>query len=133
MATAWNYFKKYEIIDDGGFPKIKYLDGGDYDYSSSSEVLMLSALHFVGIEVPYYMTSEPPKSGKLELVEPERMLMACNEVIDLLKLENVPADKVKRRKELVDHIKGKTEDTIRLIGRIKEWSEQGYYITADID
>lgn len=133
MATAWNYFKKYEVIDDGGFPKIKYLEGGDYDYSSSSEVLMLSALRFVGIGVPHYMACEPPKSGKLELVEPELMLMACNKVIDLLKLENVPADKVQCRKELVDLIKGKTEDTIRLIERIREWSEQGYYITVDID
>jgi hypothetical protein len=133
MATAWNYFNRYEIIDDGGFPKIKYIDGGDYDYSSPAEVLMLSALHFVGIEVPHYMKCEPPKSGKLELVEPEFMLIACNEVIELLKLENVPLEKVDKRKELVECIKGKTQRTIELLEGIKEWSEQGYYITVDID
>lgn len=133
MSTAWNYFNKYKIIDDEDFPEIKYLGGGDYDYSSHSQVLILMSLHYVGIEVPHYMKCEPPKSGKLELIDPELMIVDCNEVIELLKLENIPIEKIDKRKELVECIRGEVQDTIDLLQNIKKWSEQGYYITVNID
>lgn len=148
MSVEWNYFKNYKIEPENEYPfenVIKYVDGGSlgFGYSTSANLGLLLKLH--GATVPVYHWAEPPKSKKLDLIEPYIVVEACNKSLELLEKEENPIlkydgplfdkedleDEVRKYKDTTIIVPSKRKVIIEHLKIIKKLSKEGYYFVKE--
>lgn len=120
MSIGFNWFKKYEIIHcvpDHLYDwyELNYLDGNSTSHSAGNVIKVQNLIEkYSGKRIPT-ISEEWINSVdyELDLIEPNEMVEICNKI-----LSSTEVDEVGMRHR---------------IERFKKLSEEGYYLTYDID
>ena len=120
MSIGFNWFKKYKIIHRAApsfydWYELKYLYGNSTSHSAGNVIKVQNLIEkYSGKRIPS-INEECIDSVdyELDLIEPNEMVEICNKI-----LSSTEVDEVCRRDR---------------IERFKKLSEEGYYLTYDID
>lgn len=120
MSIGFNWFKKYEIIHcvpDHLYDwyELNYLDGNSTSHSAGNVIKVQNLIEkYSGKRIPT-ISEEWINSVdyELDLIEPNEMVEICNKI-----LSSTEVDEVGMRHR---------------IERFKKLSDEGYYLTYDID
>ena len=120
MSTGFNWFKDYEITHHGqghwyDWYELEYLDGGSTSHSAGNIIKVQDLIEKYGdVRIPSISEQWIDSVDyKLNLIEPTEMVKICNKI-----LSNTECDEVDMR----DRIEW-----------FKELSEEGYYLTYDLE
>lgn len=117
MSRGFNWFKNYEVyLSDDYYNdyNLRYLDGDSTSHSAGNIVKVQNLLEkYGGIMIPNIRSYDVGKDYDLKLIEPKLMSDVCEKI-----LENSDVDEVDMRHR---------------IEWFKKLSDEGYYLTYDID